>query len=127
MSIQLRDIELPEDIFFEEEGDEEEGLLGLPKTLLAYDEQEQTVVVEQQHSADRIILGLAVLLWSVCMLSFPSEERVRLWYMPLIGVCSATVGNAFPVAGGVLFVPVLLLLQVPRSELQRRLMSGTPR
>ena len=33
--------------------------------------------------------------------------------MPLMGICSAIVGNAFPVAGGVVFVPMLLVLGEP--------------
>ena len=37
----------------------------------------------------------------------------HVWAMPLLGMCTGTIGNTFPVAGGVIFVPVLLLLGEP--------------
>lgn len=59
---------------------------------------------------DGLVLGVAVVAWMVGLLTLPSEEVGHLWFMPLIGICSATVGNTFPVAGGVLFVPFFLIV-----------------
>ena len=66
---------------------------------------------------DTSMIALALVVWGCLCASIPSEQVLstiiggfftnrclqvsHLWAMPLLGVCSATVGNAFPVAGGV--------------------------
>ena len=62
---------------------------------------------------DTCYIVVALVAWGILALSIPSEELPHVWAMPFLGVCSGIVGNAFPVAGGVIFVPVLLVLGEP--------------
>merc|ERR1740117_875615 len=63
----------------------------------------------QWKGADGVVVALALICWGG-MLSNPDLQP--LGFMPLIGICTATIGNAFPVAGGVIFVPVLMMLNI---------------
>lgn len=56
------------------------------------------------------------LLW--CVLIVTTLDRQMLlsaWFMPLLGIFSATLANAVPVGGGIVFVPALALLGVKVS------------
>lgn len=41
------------------------------------------------------------------------HQKRAAWYMPLLGVCGATVAMATPAGGGVFYFPALTALQVP--------------
>ena len=64
-----------------------------------------------QQYADFILMPLLPILW--CLLLVATLNRDQLlsaWGMPLLGIFSATLANAVPVRGGIVFLPVLHLL-----------------
>lgn len=53
------------------------------------------------------------LLWCVLLVTtMDRQEVLSAWGMPMLGICSASLANAVPVGGGIVFVPVLGLFGV---------------
>ena len=61
---------------------------------------------------DRLMAVIfASLIISVVMVLTPTQ-MVELWYMPVVGVGAATLANAVPVGGGIVFFPFLVYFGV---------------
>lgn len=104
------------------DGTNEEGqnLLAVNGTKGAEDQFESDYIVIHQPSnpflswleahTGFIMMPILPLLW--CALFIATMDRQSLlsaWAMPLLGICSASLANAVPVGGGIVFVPVLAL------------------
>ena len=64
-----------------------------------------------RRHADFILMPLLPILWCLLLVfTLNREQLLSAWGMPLLGIFSATLANAVPVGGGVVFVPVLHLL-----------------
>eukprot|EP00957_Ditylum_brightwellii_P047427 3602714-Ditylum_brightwellii.AAC.1 len=56
------------------------------------------------------------LLWIILFVSTMDRTMLYSSYaMPLLGICSASLANAVPVGGGIVFVPILSLFGVKLS------------
>uniref|UniRef100_A0A7S0B1Z2 Membrane transporter protein n=1 Tax=Minutocellus polymorphus TaxID=265543 RepID=A0A7S0B1Z2_9STRA len=64
-----------------------------------------------QRHADFILMPVLPLLWCGLLVSTLNRDDIlSAWGMPLLGIGSATLANAVPVGGGIVFVPILHLL-----------------
>lgn len=60
-----------------------------------------------------IMMPIIPILWCILLLIVMDHEMIMSAYaMPLLGICSASLANAVPVGGGIVFVPVLSLFGV---------------
>ena len=63
-----------------------------------------------QRHADFILMPLLPLAWCLLLVAtLTRDEMLSAWGMPLLGIGSATLANAVPVGGGIVFVPILHL------------------
>mmetsp|Transcript_24434 Transcript_24434/g.51856 ORF Transcript_24434/g.51856 Transcript_24434/m.51856 type:complete len:395 (-) Transcript_24434:99-1283(-) len=75
----------------------------LPHPILSYIER----------NADFFLMPVLPLLWCLLLVATLDHDSLVSYYpMPLLGVCSATLANAVPVGGGIVFVPILELFGV---------------
>lgn len=64
-----------------------------------------------RRHADFILMPiLPILLCLLLVTTMNRDQLLSAWFMPLLRIFSATLANAVPVGGGVVFVPVLHLL-----------------
>eukprot|EP00586_Coscinodiscus_wailesii_P015003 CAMPEP_0172506714 /NCGR_PEP_ID=MMETSP1066-20121228/197561_1 /TAXON_ID=671091 /ORGANISM="Coscinodiscus wailesii, Strain CCMP2513" /LENGTH=349 /DNA_ID=CAMNT_0013283863 /DNA_START=17 /DNA_END=1066 /DNA_ORIENTATION=- len=60
-----------------------------------------------------IMMPIIPILWCILLLATMDREMITSTYaMPLLGICSASLANAVPVGGGIVFVPILALFGV---------------
>jgi len=60
--------------------------------------------------ADFILMPLLPMAWCLLLIGTLDREKIlSAWGMPLLGIGSATLANAVPVGGGLVFVPILHL------------------
>eukprot|EP00559_Dactyliosolen_fragilissimus_P004079 CAMPEP_0184861020 /NCGR_PEP_ID=MMETSP0580-20130426/5795_1 /TAXON_ID=1118495 /ORGANISM="Dactyliosolen fragilissimus" /LENGTH=368 /DNA_ID=CAMNT_0027358345 /DNA_START=24 /DNA_END=1127 /DNA_ORIENTATION=- len=58
-----------------------------------------------------LMMPVIPLLWCILFLTTMNREMLLSAYaMPLLGICSASLANAVPVGGGIVFVPILSLI-----------------
>ena len=101
----------------EHDDDQEKALLSTNYDQTDNDDQHDNLAILShpalaylQRHADFILMPLLPLAWCLLLVSTLSrDEMLSAYGMPLLGIGSATLANAVPVGGGIVFVPILHL------------------
>eukprot|EP01125_Pyxidicula_operculata_P000642 TRINITY_DN10637_c0_g1_i1.p1 TRINITY_DN10637_c0_g1~~TRINITY_DN10637_c0_g1_i1.p1 ORF type:complete len:343 (-),score=19.46 TRINITY_DN10637_c0_g1_i1:14-1042(-) len=58
-----------------------------------------------------------ILMWVSLFTTFLTQDEINeFWFMPLVGLCGATVAMSTPAGGGAFYFPVLTAIQFPSHE-----------
>jgi len=74
------------------------------------DEKELFIISTLERHGKFLLMPVLPLLWCVFFMTIMDREKLSTSYaMPILGIVSATLANAVPVGGGIVFVPILSL------------------
>jgi len=109
----IRHEDVEKSISIDNSTEERDGLTTRPQEIGNDNDVDSTVLCWLTKYSGFIMMPVLPLLWCILLVTTLDREMVSSAIaMPLLGICSASLANAVPVGGGIVFVPVLALFNV---------------